>query len=79
MRYCACAVLSHGHSHTTPQVLGYYETVRGQFPGAEVQASTFDDFTRVLATVKDKLPVVTKEVGDTWMMGVPSDPLKMSS
>ena len=62
-----------------PQVIGNYETVRGQFPGASVVASTFDAFTKVLATVKSSLPVVTGEIGDTWMMGVPSDPAKMST
>ena len=28
--------------------------------------------------VKDQLPVITHEVGDTWMYGAPSDPLKMA-
>ena len=28
--------------------------------------------------VKNLLPVITKEVGDTWMYGAPSDPLKMA-
>jgi len=28
--------------------------------------------------MQDQLPVVTAEVGDTWIYGVPSDPLKMA-
>lgn len=35
-------------------------------------------FFNNIAPIKDKLPVVTHEVGDTWIYGVPADPLKMS-
>ena len=41
-------------------------------------ASTFDNFIRDVLPVKDQLPVITKEVGDTWMYGSPADPLKMA-
>ena len=41
-------------------------------------ASTFDQFVADIQEVKDELPVITKEVGDTWIYGVPSDPLKMA-
>ena len=48
------------------------------FPNAEIIASTFDNFTQHLDGVKDRLPVVTAEVGDSWIYGVPSDPQKVS-
>ena len=48
------------------------------FPNAEVVASTFDNFTQHLETAKDRLPIVTAEVGDTWVYGAPSDPQKVS-
>ena len=48
------------------------------FPNAEIIASTFDNFTQHLDGVKDRLPVVTSEAGDSWIYGVPSDPQKVS-
>lgn len=50
------------------------------FPNATVKASTLDSFFKLLATpsIKSKLPVVTSEIGDTWIYGVSSDPQKTS-
>ena len=41
-------------------------------------SSTFDAFfdTANKPEVKTKLPIVTAEIGDGWIYGVPSDPLK---
>lgn len=53
------------------QVKEIFDLVRGYFPGANVFASTFDDFTNQLVAMKDQLdfPVVYGEVGDTWIQG----------
>ena len=59
-------------------VLGIFDWVRLQFPGAEVKASTLDAFARRLETVKQTLPVVTSEIGDTWIHGLGTDPKKVS-
>ena len=40
--------------------------------------SDADNFTQHLDTVREKLPVLSGEVGDTWAYGVPSDPQKAS-
>jgi hypothetical protein len=63
---------------TLKSVAGYYTELRKRFPGAEVTASTFEAFFDVAnsAAVKPLLPVVTAEIGDGWLYGVPSDPLK---
>jgi hypothetical protein len=55
-----------------------YENLQKEFPGAKVMASTLDAFARVLEPLKEKLPVVTQEIGDTWIHGIGSDPLKVS-
>lgn len=49
------------------------------FPGAAIVASTFDDWLDVLAAAPASLaalPVVTSEIGDTWIHGCVSDPQK---
>ncbi|XP_055897527.1 uncharacterized protein LOC106076569 [Biomphalaria glabrata] len=58
------------------EILGYYEIVRAEFPGAELVASSLDNFVKALETVKPSLPVRTFEIGDTWVQGVTSDPWK---
>jgi hypothetical protein len=40
------------------------------FPNADTVASdAFDDFLEDVLPFKDTLPVITAEIGDTWIMG----------
>lgn len=55
-----------------------YATLAARVPGAQVAASTLDDFARALEPVRDRLPVVTSEIGDTWIHGAGADPTKIS-
>ena len=61
-----------------PAVRAVLAAVRTAHPGVEVVAGTLDDFARALAPVRDRLPVVTNEIGDTWIYGPPSDPWKLA-
>ena len=56
----------------------YYQILREEYPQANVFASTLDNF---LANVSiSALPVVSgKEIGDNWIQGIASDPLKCST
>lgn len=58
-------------------VIAAYAALRQQFPDAHLIASTLDAVARTLVTVHDWLPVVTAEIGDTWIQGVGSDPTKV--
>lgn len=60
------------------QVLESHRQLRARFPGAEVSASTLDAFAAALLTIKHRLPVVTGEIGDTWIHGAGTDPKKVS-
>ena len=60
------------------EVIKSLNAVREEYPSAKVIASTFDAFLEDVEPVRDQLPVVTGEVGDTWIYGVPSDPLKVA-
>lgn len=51
-------------------------TLRAANPGANVFASTLDEFFRLAEEEKHLLPTVTQEIGDTWLYGVPTDPRK---
>lgn len=52
--------------------------VQAIYPNAIVEASTLDDFARSLLTIKDRLPVVEEEIGDTWIHGVGTDPVNVA-
>lgn len=58
------------------QVVETFRDLRARFPGADVRASTMDAFAAHLPEVHEALPVVTAEIGDTWIYGVASDPQK---
>ena len=68
---------NHG-PHSSEDVMTDLAIIQSQFPNAKIYASTFDAFLVQLETVRDVLPVVTAESGDTWIWGVASDPWKLS-
>jgi hypothetical protein len=58
-----------------------HETYAGlglRFPMTSIRASTLDTFASRLLTVRDSLPVITQEIGDTWIHGAGTDPTKTS-
>jgi len=63
---------------TAEQVTQVFRDLRRAFPGAKVIASNLDAYALVLLKMKSQLPVITQEIGDTWIHGVGSDPRKVS-
>ncbi|MBN1248832.1 MAG: DUF5054 domain-containing protein, partial [Anaerolineae bacterium] len=59
-------------------VVAIFEQVGLQFPAAEIRASTLDAFARAVWPTRATLPVVTAELGDTWIYGIASDPIKVA-
>lgn len=53
-----------------------YRQMRAAFPGVDITASTMDAFAAQLIQVKSTLPVITQEIGDTWIHGTQTDPQK---
>jgi hypothetical protein len=68
---------NHG-PQTAAQVRAEFAALRRRFPEARIVASTLDAFAERLVEIKHQLPVVTGEIGDTWIHGVGSDPKKVS-
>ena len=52
--------------------------MRANFPTAKLHASTFEAFLEAVQPVVEKLPIITGEIGDTWISGIASDPRKMA-
>ncbi len=64
--------------HSMEEIRTIYADLRKQFPGASITASNLSEIANAVAPYRDQLPVVTQEVGDTWIHGVPSDPVKVA-
>ncbi|MFZ4519361.1 MAG: DUF5054 domain-containing protein [Microthrixaceae bacterium] len=56
-----------------------WAALRERFPGARIRAATLDDVADALRPVRHELPMVTAEIGDTWIHGVASDPPKVAA
>lgn len=63
---------------TPDQVLAIFERLQARFPDARIIASTLDAFARKLLAIAPQLPVLRAELGDTWIHGAGSDPLRLS-
>lgn len=68
---------NHGPQSQT-EITAIYQSLKQQFPNAVVQASDLNQLTIDLKKQKEHLPVVTGEIGDTWIHGIGSDPLKIA-
>ncbi|AZN43147.1 DUF5054 domain-containing protein [Paenibacillus albus] len=63
---------------TAADIRQLFKQLAVQFPGAVVQASTMDAFAEKLLAHKELFPIVTEEIGDSWIHGAASDPLKIA-
>jgi hypothetical protein len=64
--------------HSPEEIAATYLNLRTRFPNAEIRAT---DLTHVADAVQPhaaSLPLVTQEIGDTWIHGIGSDPLKVA-
>jgi hypothetical protein len=64
--------------HTLEEIGKIYGDLRRQFPKASIRASNLTDIANAVEPHKSALPVVTQEIGDTWIYGVASDPVKLA-
>ena len=75
----AICFTSDNHGPQKPeQIAQIYSDLRKQFPNAEVTASTFNAIASEVSSIRKQLPVITQELGDSWIHGVGSDPSKIS-
>jgi hypothetical protein len=75
-----CAAWSGDNSGPSDNA-GTLKSLRKAYPNATVHASTFSAFFDEANKPENKkgLQVVTAEMGDAWIYGVPSDPLKAAT
>ena len=77
----AVAIIFTGDNHgpqNAGQVAAAYDQLQRAYPESELVASDLDQVARLVTTVAETLPAVTGELGDSWIHGVGSDPLKIA-
>lgn len=67
------------HGGQTPeQVEEIFNKLSEEYPEAQLVAANLNDVALVLREIEDTLPVLTDEIGDSWIHGVGTDPKKVS-
>lgn len=51
--------------------------LKAEYPGVTVSGGTLDDLAAEALKYRDRYPVLTQEIGDSWIHGVGSDPWKV--
>jgi hypothetical protein len=64
--------------HTLEEIHETHSTLGRQFPNAEITATNLTEIANAVDFYRGSLPVLTSEIGDTWIHGVASDPLKLA-
>ncbi len=67
---------NHG-PHSYEAVKSIYANLRERYPNAQLIPASFNEVACELMKMKDRLPVVTSEIGDTWIYGYGSAPVRM--
>jgi hypothetical protein len=64
--------------HTPAEIAEIYNRLAYSYPKAEITAASLSEIATAVAPYRGSLPTVTQEIGDTWIYGVASDPLKVA-
>lgn len=65
-----------GPPESAGEVLANKKQLEQQFPGAKVVSSTLDEVVEAIKSSFHLLPVITRDLSDSWSWGVSSDPVK---
>jgi len=80
-RKTAVSIVFTGDNHgpqSQSEISEIYKILRKRFPNAHIQASDFNRIATDLGKHREQLPVVTSEIGDSWIHGAGSDPLRIA-
>lgn len=65
------------HGAPSPEkVLDKINSIKKKYPDYEVVAGALDEYADAIWKIRDKLPIIEDEIGDTWIHGSATDPYK---
>ncbi|MGZ9585634.1 DUF5054 domain-containing protein [Paenibacillus marinisediminis] len=74
---------AHTHDNLGPssveQIEAQFQRLRETYPDAVIEASTLDRYAEKVWAIRDTLPVVEEEIGDSWIHGSSTDPYKLAA
>lgn len=63
---------------SVPQTIEVMRAMAEAHPDADIRASTLDAFGAEMWARREQFPIVTQEIGDSWIHGTASDPKKLA-
>jgi len=63
---------------TAEQVIKTYKELKEKYPTYTIIPSNLDNYARAILPYANQFPGIDKEIGDTWIHGIASDPNKVS-
>ncbi len=64
--------------HKPEEIVQICADLKRQFPNAQVIPTNLTEIANAVEAYRGNLPVVKQEIGDTWIHGIASDPLKVA-
>lgn len=64
--------------HKIEEVVRIYSDLSRQFPNSQIIPASLTDIANAVEPYRANLPVVKQEIGDSWIYGVSSDPVKLA-
>jgi hypothetical protein len=77
----ALAIIVRGDNsgpHKPAEIAKIYSDLGNCFPNAQICAANLTDVAHAVQPYRNNLPIITGEIGDTWIYGIASDPLKVA-
>jgi len=64
--------------HPSQEIAQIYSGLKRRFPNAEITATNMTEIANSVEPFRKNFPIVTQEIGDSWIHGIASDPLKVA-
>jgi hypothetical protein len=64
--------------HTLEEIQQAFSTLSARYPNAQIIPTSLTEIANAVEPHRGSLPVLTGEIGDTWIHGVASDPRKLA-
>src|SRR6266567_1066507 len=64
--------------HSLKEIGETYSVLGARFPNAQIVPTSLSEIANAVEPHRGALPVLTSEIGDTWIHGIASDPLKVT-
>lgn len=74
---------AHSHDNQGPpkdinEVNDVYKKISNKYPESEIYSSSLNEFAECIWKKRKDLPIIKEEIGDSWIHGIATDPIKIS-